>query len=450
MGKFKHFLQEATFGYKETKYLSAFIADIKAGKPIRLGAQGKEETILLYDNSVKKLEKDFKLINGTNFMAKDGQTYTFTKIFKGAYSGHGGGNLSGADWEKVIVVAHNMINFEISEAEAVKMGDVSNWSEKYSNKLNVGFKIVENSGLGAVTMLHYGAGSNNLSSEWNQYFIEMTGKKAGAATKTPKTDMYLTNGINLSLKKEGGSQLMSGGQAEALATLMFAYQNTSEAVKSKAFSKAFDSLTNNVKSDFKKFKNVSITNIKKDIKAGKKSEVIDAVQQQLAKNTEMRNALRALTANSSFKEAIVREAMTGENKFQDKLPKSTHMMVFNENGDASVVAINDTIIKKYASKTKFDISMKAASGNAWVAMKGIVGESVDNLLERTLLESISEVEALNEGFLDKIKDTFSFIKNLISIWISKILNAITNNMSTLLNVMGVKLNMKSPDVSYSI
>jgi len=57
--------------------------------------------------------------------------------------------------------------------------------------------------------------------------------------------MMLAN-ANISLKKYGGSQLMSGGKAETLATLGFAYDNTPDSIKTQAFDKAWKKLNNNI------------------------------------------------------------------------------------------------------------------------------------------------------------------------------------------------------------
>ena len=50
----------------------------------------------------------------------------------------------------------------------------------------------------------------------------------------------MLSGKNISLKKYGGSQLMSGGKPETLATLGFAYDNISPSIKTEAFDKAWN------------------------------------------------------------------------------------------------------------------------------------------------------------------------------------------------------------------
>ena len=116
----------------------------------------------------------------------------------------------------------------MTEEESKIKGEVD-WKEKLNSSLESGYKIVENS-FGndpSGVMKHYGQGSGTLTKEWDNYFIKMTGKSASSPTKTPKTDMILGS-ANISLKKYGGSQLMSGSAAESIATLTAAMEMSAE------------------------------------------------------------------------------------------------------------------------------------------------------------------------------------------------------------------------------
>lgn len=459
MIKFSDFLTEAKLNAKELNKYGGYRAE--KFKEMIINGEDFETDIgkVKVQNSTENINTLNSILNGTlkasaKLKLTDDTELALNKFIKTSeFGGQGAKKLSGADWEKVIVVAHNVKSQGISVDEAVKLGDVDGWSDKYESVLETGFKIVE-SVKSNVPMKHYGASSASLTSQWNQYFIDITGSSAKSATKTPKTDMYLTDGTHISLKKEGGSQLMSGGQPEALATLQFAYENTPESVKDSTFKKSFENLSNNVINDFGKFKDVSISQIKKDIKAGKSSELIDAVKTQLDKNEEMRKALRKLTDTQEFKMEIVREAMTGNNKFNEDLPKSTHMMVFNEAGVGSFKEINDSIVSKYTSVTKFDISFKAASGRAWTAMKGIVSESLDDLLETTLSESLDEMLLTEGKFLNKIKkgvsDFTTFIKTLVMNWMNKIFNILKTNLSQFVGLLGLDIKVSEPFINYSV
>ena len=54
-------------------------------------------------------------------------------------------------------------------------------------------------------MIHFGKGSGAMVDWWK-------------GNATPKTDLYSTDGINISLKQRGGSQLMSGLHDETKST----------------------------------------------------------------------------------------------------------------------------------------------------------------------------------------------------------------------------------------
>ena len=151
-------------------------------------------------------------------------------------------SLKAADWEKVICVAYN-IKSGMSEEEAVSVAGISNFSSEYQEVLSVGLQVVENAFGESVKgeMKHYGQSSGTISKGWDKYFLELTGKPAKYPTNTPKTDMILPN-ANISLKKYGGSQLMSGKGAETLATLGFAYDKTPDSIKTQAFDKAWKQL----------------------------------------------------------------------------------------------------------------------------------------------------------------------------------------------------------------
>ena len=90
-------------------------------------------------------------------------------------------------------------------------------------------------------MEHFGSGSAKLNPRWDKYFIDATGKSAPSTTRIPKTDMYIGN-QHISLKKAGGSQLMSGGKAESLATLAHVYDKIPSSVKTKEFNQAWRTL----------------------------------------------------------------------------------------------------------------------------------------------------------------------------------------------------------------
>ena len=355
--------------------------------------------------------------------------------------------LKAAQWEQVICVAYNM-STGLTQAQAISKGEVTLELPKIKANLKVGQKIIENSFTSAKgVMQHFGSGSTDLTSGWEDYFVKYTGAPANTPTKTPKTDMKLGR-QNISLKKYGGSQLMSGGKAETLATLGFAYDNAPDSIKTKAFDKAWNKINKDIEKDYVKFKLPAGGQIGK-ISTGKMKvdkKIKDLVTDSLTKQSAMTNALREILADKKIKTEVVREAMTGTAKFADKSAAATHMMKFGEDGSSDFIPINNSLVGSYTNKTKFNISFKTSGtgGSAWTALKGIYKEEND-ILDDIISESIIETdkEILNEGLFSKVVDT---VKN----WISKVLNKVWEKIKAFLlkgldialNLLGTKIDIK--------
>jgi hypothetical protein len=354
-------------------------------------------------------------------------------------------SMPAADWEKVICVSYNMKG-GMSEEDAISAAEISEFKPKHKEVLPIGQKIIENSfgNIPSNVMTHYGQGQGTLTKEWNDYFIKYTGKSASAPTKTPKTDMKLS-GKNISLKKYGGSQLMSGGQSETLATLGFAYDNAPTSIKSASFDKAWNKLNTTIEKQYVAFKLPPGGQIGK-IASGKMKaddELKKLVKDSLTKQKEMTNALNEIFNNTQIKKEVVREAMSGKAKFADQESSATHMMKFDDTGKGDFIAIDEKLVDSYTNKTNFNISFKTSGtgGRAWTALKGIYkeeNETLDNIITESILETDKEI--LQEGIFSRAVKT---IKN----WISRFLNKVWNKIKTFLvagldialDVLGIKI-----------
>ena len=331
-------------------------------------------------------------------------------------------SMPAADWEKVICVAYNMKN-GMSEEDAVQNAEIDKWQPKHQQVLSIGHEIVRNAFSKSTkgNMIHFGAGSSSVTPEWDEYFIKATGKPAAGATLTPKTDMRLSR-ANISLKKYGGSQLMSGAKAETLATLGFAYDNAPDDIKSKEFDKAWNQLQKDIEEQYIRFRlpkggqTGGIASGK--IKADKK--IKDLVVDSMTKHKAMTDALLKIFESPGIKKEVVREAMSGRAKFADKRAAATHMMKFGADGRGEYLAIDDKLVNKYTAATSFNISFKTAGTgkDAWSALKGIYKEEKVNL-DDLITESIEETdkEFLRENLFSKIGKTikdwvFRFLKKV--------------------------------------
>jgi hypothetical protein len=415
-----------------------------------------------------------------------GKSLSALKISKNdnGFSGGRGGSKepTGAEWEVIICAAYNMKSQGVDKAEAIKNAGQINaggddvemiWKDKYDDYLEKGLEVVDNAfGTPSGTMKHYGSGVAELTNDWNQYFQKATGRDAHASTKTPKTDMYIGT-QHISLKKQGGSQLMSGGKGETLATLGFAYDKYK---KDPSYNKDLDAAWNGITKDitdhfFKKSVDLPAGMTTTDLKKGKSTvELQSLIKEKMLGNTELTEKLQDLFETQELKREVVHEAMTGRSKFKTKLAKSTHMMIFNDGGYGKFYPIDDSVINHYTSKTNFNVSFKSSGsgGKAWIGLKGIFKEEVlnttelDNIIEWAIEDTDSKM--LEEGFRSfikraggKIKDVSRKLLNQFKEWIMKVLYKIWSKIKRILtssikdfqDILGVKMVVRSdPFITY--
>lgn len=353
----------------------------------------------------------------------------------------------GAEFENIICAAYNMKSLKQDKEQAIQSAETE-WKPFYDDWLEVGDSIVKNSFPSpSGTMKHFGSGNAPLTSKWNSYFIQTTGKPAGGSTKTPKTDMYI-GGQRISLKKYGGSQLMSGGKAETLATLGAAYDNLPNDIKSKELDKSWNKLSSRIEKDFVSFKlpaGKKINDFKSAIKTGADDDLTNFVKDALEKQTEMTTALQDLLSTPEVNREVVREAMTGNQKFKDPLPAATHILKFDENGKSTYVKIDDKYVDYVASQTSFNISFKTAGTGkgAWTATKGIFKEAYEYAHKECLQE------ALFDRVVKGVKSGVNFLKNIVKkmldfIW-KKVKSLLVSSIGKVLEILGLRIDVTNGD-----
>lgn len=353
----------------------------------------------------------------------------------------------GAEFENIICAAYNMKSLKQDKEQAIQSAETE-WKPFYDDWLEVGDSIVKNSFPSpSGTMKHFGSGNAPLTSKWNSYFIQTTGKPAGGSTKTPKTDMYI-GGQRISLKKYGGSQLMSGGKAETLATLGAAYDNLPNNIKSKELDKSWNKLSSRIEKDFVSFKlpaGKQINDFKSAIKTGVDDDLTNFVKDALEKQTEMTTALQDLLSTPEVNREVVREAMTGNQKFKDPLPAATHILKFDENGKSTYVKIDDKYVDYVASQTSFNISFKTAGTGkgAWTATKGIFKEAYEYAHKECLQE------ALFDRVVRGVKSGVNFLKNIVKkmldfIW-KKVKSLLVSSIGKVLEILGLRIDVTNGD-----
>ena len=318
---------------------------------------------------------------------------------------------SGAQWESLISMGFNLYNSGVSLKGSKSLiynknlgidektfGKVIGFWDKYGD---VSFKLGQAfSGEGfKPPMTQTGAGGGDvikLNSQWLDW---------GGKNKTPKTDMT-TAKRKISLKKKGGSQLMSAQKGEAMATFHATLQLMGTTEKNKTYIKG---VIDKIESDFKTIMldgtvgdldNPNST-LRKDLQ---KSGQLNKKQQEVANQQKMNEKLSELMEevfngkgrgkevqefHKSFKKHFIFEAASGLTKFKAGLGTASHLVEFTENGSISknysIGEVNGLgsgqwsigkEIANMANQIDFYVSFKTGSKNPYSALRSKAAKQV--------------------------------------------------------------------------
>jgi len=287
--------------------------------------------------------------------------------------------------------------------------------------------------------------------------MTQTGKAQGAVNSTwlgkdstPKADMVVgKNGI--SLKKRGGSQLMSSKKAETLSTFNAAVEFMDQNSPQHATTLANN--ISNLMEEFvvpKKIGTIGQLTAKakgKDKISGKAEKKL--VGDYLAKGNVFKSMTEEVKTffdtNEDFKNYFIYEAATGANKFKgDSLPAAANYIVAFDasSGDTSIHRISKgygkmgEYIPTLASSTKIRFSWKTHSSKSqktFPSFRVDVKESVsedDPTFESMINE---EFNVLDEGILSSLVDRVTgFVKKVIA----KIMTLAKQGVAAILRFFG--------------
>ena len=372
--------------------------------------------------------------------------------------------------EKYIVIAYNGGSPEEIEKQKVDPKEYSGKNKEVAEK--IAKDIREKTGASKGSMIHFGKGSGKMIDWWE-------------GNPTPKTDLYSTDKINISLKQKGGSQLMSGFPGETRSTFKAA-----NILMGKNSPKNIDKLVESLNAAMKTIIVPGNINSMVDaIKTGKVSSVINAkttsgkdatikivdkIPKKKEDNTiyftkdeydksmkefiDWKQAMKKITPtvkdffenNDDFKTWFAYEAATGVTKFKpDPAAKANWVVEFDPNGGKNNVQPLDlngkpsNYLKELAKKAKIRISPKTATGSK-VSKDGF-GTSTTSLrltldsyqqnkpmiqehIERRFNEYLINAATLNEdSILQKIGDWTKNIKD----WFKKLLLEIVDIITKL-------------------
>lgn len=372
--------------------------------------------------------------------------------------------------EKYIVIAYNGGSPEEIEKQKVDPKEYSGKNKEVAEK--IAKDIREKTGASKGSMIHFGKGSGKMIDWWE-------------GNPTPKTDLYSTDKINISLKQKGGSQLMSGFPGETRSTFKAANILMGEN-SPKNIDKLVESLNaamktiivpgniNSMVDAIKTGKVSSVINAKTTSGKDATIKIVDKIPKKKEDNTiyftkdeydksmkefiDWKQAMKKITPtvkdffenNDDFKTWFAYEAATGVTKFKpDPAAKANWVVEFDPNGGKNNVQPLDlngkpsNYLKELAKKAKIRISPKTATGSK-VSKDGF-GTSTTSLrltldsyqqnkpmiqehIERRFNEYLINAATLNEdSILQKIGDWTKNIKD----WFKKLLLEIVDIITKL-------------------
>ena len=351
-----------------------------------------------------ELKKQLQDAESWDDIPKTGQSWTgFKNTFGMSLSGigkgindmsggkQGGKGPSGEDWEAMIVLGQKEEDGDDFEGtdEWNRIKPKGFWDDDFNRKASLKLaKSFNSKGLNKLEQTGSGKGGGTVSKEW---------KKWGGKNATPKTDLK-SGKKYVSLKKIGGSQVMSAKREEGIATF-----NAAQMTMGKDSPKEAEKIV-----DFMKKSTLDLSG------SGYKGSV-DALEKELEKSKSNPQAMKKLKPfqdelktvrkngavltkqmvdifqkNPTYKKHFVFEAATGSVKFGDKsLSRANVMIEFDPDkgkitGDYSLKSVNDADVQKLTNLYKFYASFKSSGGSSpYMALRGNIVDTPDKVLRFT-------------------------------------------------------------------
>ena len=342
---------------------------------------------------------------------------------------------SGAQWESLISMGFNLHTTGVKNWGTITYHKNLGIDEKTFDKVigfwpkygSVSMKLGQSfSGEGfKPPMTQTGGGGDKeikLNSQWSDW---------GGKNKTPKTDMT-TAKRKISLKKKGGSQLMSAQKGEAMATFHATLHLMGTTEKNKTYIKG---VIDKIESDFKTIMldgtvgdldNPNST-LRKDLQ---KSGQLNKKQQEVANQQKMNEKLSELMEevfngkgrgkevqefHKSFKKHFIFEAASGLTKFKAGLGTASHLVEFTENGSISknysIGEVNGLgsgqwsigkEIANMANQIDFYVSFKTGSKNPYSALRSKAAKQVKE--EYIPFKNIESMPTLRDLVLETLEE----------------------------------------------
>ena len=325
-----------------------------------------------------------------------------------------GKNPTGEDWESIIAVAVNKIqnrkwNVGPEWERAEKF-----WADWETQGMSLGQEFVTK--LKVKKLEQLGASTLPISKDWK------------GTNKTPKTDL-IDGKRKISLKKAGGSQLLSAGKMEAISTIEAAMKMYSMDPKGKA--KVLSLISDLENKMVKLTEKGTVGSIEKlrgqESLSSKDSAKIAELDQGQEYAKELSNKIHDLfNEDELMKQYFCWEAATGITKFGAKSEGVANVIVtFKETGTITDILKLDSPTSAgavLASGNDFYISFKSSSGSPpYLALRSkkikMKAEDTQSTFAQIIQEECSKedigLEMLSESRLEQL-DEFKTFKRIAS------------------------------------
>ena len=295
------------------------------------------------------------------------------------HSKKGGAAPTGEDWEALIICGYNGIDENSNEWKRAQVfwssygGEARNIAEEFK-------KIIKSNKLSQL-----GSSTAALNSDW------------GGTNKTPKTDILGDSNEKISLKKTGGSQLMSAGKEETLATFDAAMKMVGE--NQPQLLKSFlGKLEEKMGAMNEKGTITALQQLRdsgEELTPAQEKAVAEMDQLQLNAK-EINKDMEEVFKDMYFKTCFCFEAATGTSKFADKNAVANELIEFEPSGKITahlpMKTINDARI--LAAKNSFFVSFKTGGTSA----KPYLSLRTKQISKSKLVESVTFRDIISEEF----------------------------------------------------
>lgn len=318
----------------------------------------------------------------------------------------GGKGPSGEDWEAMIVLGQKEEDGDDFDGtdEWKRIKPKGYWDDEFNRKSSIKLaKAFNTKGLNKLEQTGSGKKlkSAPITKEWKEW---------GATNATPKTD--LKSGTKyVSLKKVGGSQVMSAKKEEGIATFKAAQMTMAEKSPKEAQDIVDFMKENTLDLSGSGYKG-SIEDLEKELENAKgnpqKMKKLKPFQDELKsvrKNGKVltKQMVGIFQKNPTYKRHFVFEAATGSVKFGDDSPSRANVMVeFDPDKgkithNYSLKSVDDADVQKLSNLYKFYASFKSSGGSSpYMAVRGNVVDTPAKVLAHTK-KILNMGESLEEG-----------------------------------------------------